>query len=55
MIDEERLRKKLQNLWKRHPPVTPASFAAADELINEVVEASTITITGKVKQTLKGK
>lgn len=55
MIDEQKLREKLADLWKNKPPVTPASFAEADRLINEVVEASTITITGKVKQTLKRK
>jgi len=42
MISEEKLREKLQEIWKRHPPVTPASFAAAEALINEVIEASTV-------------
>lgn len=40
MIDEEKLRKKLADLWKRTIPVTPSSFAEADSLIDEVIEAS---------------
>ncbi len=43
MISEKALREKLQGIWKRHPPVTPASFAEADALINEIIEAATIT------------
>jgi len=55
MLDEKKLRIKLASLWKKHPPVTPHSFAEADDLINQVVKDSTITITGKVKQKLKAK
>ncbi len=42
MIDKEKLRAKLADLWKKKPPVTPASFAEADRLINEVIEAATV-------------
>lgn len=43
MIDETKLRAKLASLWKKKPPVKPHSFAEAEELINEVIEAATVT------------
>jgi hypothetical protein len=42
LLDEEKLRKKLQNMWMRKIPVTPKNFADANVLINEVIKAATI-------------
>lgn len=42
MLDEEKLRQKLQEIWKRKIPVTPKNFAAAEALINDIIKAATI-------------
>ena len=46
MIDEEKLRAKLATLWKRKIPVAPTSFAEAEALITEIIEAATIPEEG---------
>lgn len=51
MIDEQKLREKLQDIWKRDPPITPSSFAEAEALINEIIGVSTI----KEQEPKKGK
>lgn len=38
MIDEEKLRSKLRDIWLRHPPYTPESFAEANKKIDEIIE-----------------
>jgi len=55
MLDEKKLRIKLASLWKKHPPVTPHSFAEAETLINEVIEASTVPDEPVAKKTLRKK
>ena len=58
MIDEEKLREKLQGVWKRHPPITPSSFAEADALIDEIIKAATVpdeTVAKKQTETKKRK
>jgi hypothetical protein len=54
MISEEKLRKKLQSIFKQKPPAIPRSFAEADLLIDEIVEAARVsrlkTAGKKVKQ-----
>lgn len=42
MIDEEKLRAKLRELWKQRSPVAPRSFAEAEALIDEVIAAATV-------------
>jgi hypothetical protein len=42
VIDETKLRQKLQEIWKRKIPVTPSSFAEADALIDDVIKAATV-------------
>jgi len=46
MIDEKKLRAKLASLWKRKVPVAPTSFAEAETLIDEVIEAATVPEEG---------
>jgi len=51
MIDETKLREKLQNLWLRHPPFTPASFAEANKKIDEIIEDCEVEETEETKET----
>ena len=42
MLDEQKLRAKLAEVLKRDLPTRPFSFAKADALIDEIVEAATV-------------
>lgn len=60
MIDEKKLREKLNELFhfrfgRKICNTYPNHKDEVSALIDEVIEASTITITGKVKRALKGK
>ena len=57
MINEKKLREKLAEVLKRNLPTRPFSFAKADALIDEIVEAATVeaAVTEEQTETKKSK